>query len=90
MLSFAEISEFFWNNFWICLGVGVLIVVVGDEVLGVSRNLLSDGTEDMKFTADQRRKQREDAAPPDPLDDLEAEEGETSIDDFLGGDDRRR
>lgn len=38
----TAIAEFIQNNIWLCIGIGVVLVIVGDEVLGVSRSIFGD------------------------------------------------
>ena len=77
-----ELSSFVVNNIWLVLGVGVIFVVIADEVLGLSRNLLGDETETV---AQEQRREREAAEEEDedPLDRL-GETGEGArVEDFL-------
>ena len=78
-----EISTIILNNIWLFLGLGVILIIVADEILGLSRGLLGDDSEEMPL-----KPRDPDAEPPDPLDDPldhldETSEGER-IEDFLG------
>ena len=70
------------NNVWLFAGLGFVLVLVADELIGLSRSVLGDETEDMPL------KPRDPKAPPpepeeDPLDALaETSEGER-IEDWL-------
>lgn len=71
------IVEFVQNNIWLCLGIGVVVVIVADEVFGVTRNLLGDASE--------RRRDAPAAPPPppDPLVEREVDADEPAVEDFL-------
>lgn len=56
----SDITTFVLNNIWVCLGVGILVIVIVDEVLGVSRALLADPTDTLPYD----KNIREQAAPP--------------------------
>lgn len=64
------LAEFVRANLWLCLGAGVVIVIVGDEILGLSRALFGDAPED---------RPPERAPPPEPA---EPEPG-ARVEDFL-------
>lgn len=78
----SDITSFFLNNIWICIGVGVVLVLIIDEVLGVSRALLADPTEDLPFEK-QNRIRASEAEIVDPLDNLEDKEDGPSVEDML-------
>ncbi len=77
-----ELSNLILNNIWLFIGLGFVGVLVADELMGFSRSVLGDETENMPL------KPRNPKAPPrepeeDPLDVLEdAAEGDR-IEDFL-------
>jgi hypothetical protein len=78
----SDITTFFLNNIWVCLGVGALIIIIVDEVLGVSRTLLADPTDTLPYDKNIR-----DRTPPsdiiNPLDRLDEEEDGPSVEDML-------
>lgn len=78
----SDITSFLLNNIWVCIGVGVVLILIIDEVLGVSRALLSDPTEDVPFEKKNRMKASE-AEIVDPLDNLEDKEDGPSVEDML-------
>lgn len=70
------------NNIWLFVGLGFVAVLVADELLGFSRSVLGDDTENMPL------KPRDPRAPPpepeeDPLDILEETSEGDRIEDFL-------
>ncbi len=77
-----DLYSLFLNNFWLFIGLGFVGVLVLDELIGFSRSVLGDETENMPL------KPRDPKAPPpepqeDPLDMLgETSEGD-KIEDFL-------
>lgn len=81
-----DITTFFLNNIWLCVGVGVLIVIIADEVLGVSRALLSDPTDNLSYDKNVRERENNRTPTPEEVDALdrlgEDEEG-PSIEDML-------
>ncbi len=77
-----EFYNLFLNNIWLFIGLGVVLVIVLDELLGLSRGMLGDDTDDMPL------KPRDPKAPlaepkEDPLDMLEETSEGQSIEDFL-------
>ena len=77
-----EFYSLFLNNIWLFIGLGVVLVIVLDELLGLSRGMFGDDTDDMPL------KPRDPKAPPaepkeDPLDMLEETSEGQSIEDFL-------
>ena len=52
-----ELQDFISNNLWLCLGLGLVVLVVGDEILGVTRNLIGD--EEERLTREAKAKYRE-------------------------------
>ena len=77
-----DITSFFLNNIWLCIGIGVVLVLIADEVLGVSRALLSDPTDDVPFEKRNRDKAAQ-ADLIDPLDRLDETEEGPSVEDML-------
>lgn len=70
------------NNIWLFAGLGFIFLLVADELLGFSRNVLGDETEKMPL------KPRDPKAPPpepaeDPLDMLDETGEGDKIEDFL-------
>lgn len=70
------------NNIWLFAGLGFVLVLVADELLGFSRSVLGDDTENMPL------KPRNPNAPPpepaeDPLDTLEETGEGERIEDWL-------
>ena len=77
-----DLYSLFVNNFWLFIGLGFVGVLVLDELLGFSRSVLGDSTENMPL------KPRDPKAPPpepeeDPLDMLEETGEGEKIEDFL-------
>ena len=77
-----ELSNLFLNNIWLFIGLGFIAVLVADELIGFSRSVLGDETENMPL------KPRDPKAPPkeleeDPLDLLEETSEGDRIEDFL-------
>ncbi len=77
-----ELSNLFFNNIWLVIGLGFVAVLVADELIGFSRSVLGDETENMPL------KPRDPKAPPkeleeDPLDLLEETSEGDRIEDFL-------
>ena len=77
-----ELSNLFFNNIWLFIGLGFVAVLVADELIGFSRSVLGDETENMPL------KPRDPKAPPkeleeDPLDLLEETSEGDRIEDFL-------
>lgn len=83
-----DITTFVLNNIWLCVGIGALVVIIADEVLGVSRALLSDPTDNLPYDKNvrEREQSRTPAPAPDELDQLDqfgnAEDG-PSVEDML-------
>lgn len=77
-----ELSNLILNNIWLFVGLGFVGVLVADELMGFSRSVLGDETENMPL------KPRDPKAPPkepedDPLDLLEETGEGDKIEDFL-------
>ena len=77
-----ELYNIFINNIWLFIGLGFIGVLVADELIGFSRSVLGDETENMPL------KPRDPKAPPqepedDPLDMLEDTGEGDKIEDFL-------
>ena len=77
-----EFYNLFLNNIWLFIGLGVVLVIVLDELLGLSRGMLGDDTDNLPL------KPRDPKAPPpepeeDPLDMLEETSEGQSVEDFL-------
>lgn len=77
-----ELSNLILNNIWLFAGLGFVGVLVADELMGFSRSVLGDETENMPL------KPRDPKAPPkepedDPLDLLEETGEGDKIEDFL-------
>ena len=53
-----DITAFFLNNIWLCLGIGAVLIIVADEVLGVSRALLSDPTDSLPYDKNVREREQ--------------------------------
>lgn len=51
-----QIIDFFMDNLWLCLGAGVILVIIGDEVLGLSKGMFGDETDDMPMEPRNRHK----------------------------------
>ncbi|MGB0853107.1 MAG: hypothetical protein ACPGVA_16600 [Pikeienuella sp.] len=77
-----DITSFVLNNIWLCLGIGVIVVMVADEILGVSRALFADPTDDLPFEKRNREKAAK-AEIVDPLDNLSEREDGPSVEDML-------
>ena len=77
-------SEFVSNNIWLCIVVGVILVIVVDEVLGLTRSIFGDNMDDAPATPQARARDQAERAL-DPLDapPKEQEEGEVPIDALL-------
>ena len=70
------------NNIWLFVGLGFVLVLVADELIGFSRSILGDETENMPL------KPRDPKAPPpepeeDPLDLMADDDEGDKIEDFL-------
>ena len=77
-----QIADFVRDNFWICLIVGFIILVVGDEVLGVTKGLFGDAADDYGFS---RREQRDiEKTSREAQEDFPDEDDKVSLDDLLG------
>jgi hypothetical protein len=73
-----QVVDFFLDNLWLCIGAGIILVVIGDEVLGLSKGMFGDETDDMAMEPRNRGKQQKrDKNQP------EEEEKELVIDDML-------
>ena len=72
------VTNFISENLALCVILGVLLVIVGDEVLGLSRGLLGDEADNLPATP-AARKQPEEIN--DPIE--SAQPGDTPIDAFL-------
>ncbi len=77
-----EISNLILNNIWLFIGLGFVGILVADELMGFSRSVLGDETENMPL------KPRDPKAQPkepeeDPLDMLEDTAEGDRIEDFL-------
>ncbi len=77
-----EIYNLILNNIWLFIGLGFVGILVADELMGFSRSVLGDETENMPL------KPRDPKAPPkeleeDPLDMLEDTAEGDRIEDFL-------
>ena len=82
----SDITTFFLNNIWLCLGVGALVLIIADEVLGVSRSLLADPTDNLPYAKAAREREHQSTPPAaefDDLQNLEETEGGLSVDDML-------
>ncbi|MGB0506721.1 MAG: hypothetical protein ACPGGK_11045 [Pikeienuella sp.] len=53
-----QVVDFFLDNLWLCVGAGVILVVVGDEVLGLSKGMFGDDTDDMSMEPRNRKKRK--------------------------------
>lgn len=82
----SDITAFFLNNIWLCIGLGALIIIIADEVLGVSRSLLADPTDQLPYDKNIRERENVQARATEETDQLdqfgEAEDG-PSIEDML-------
>ena len=81
------IYSFVSENLALVIILGVIAVIVGDEVLGISRGLLGDETENLPATPQARAKAEEEWV--DPLEETPSE-GEAKLDDFLTPPPRRK
>ncbi|MEM7545647.1 MAG: hypothetical protein AAF367_08935 [Pseudomonadota bacterium] len=75
---------FISENLWLTVGVGVLAVIILDEILGVSRGIFGDDGDDIDLPHKRTDDQAE-AEPFDPVEDLQREEdtAEVIVDDLL-------
>ena len=82
-----DIGQFVSENLALCIIVGVILIIIGDEVLGVSRGLLGDDADNLPATPKAREKSEETYV--DPLEET-PKEGEARIEDFLQPQPRKR
>ena len=78
-----SLGQFVSENLGLVIVLGVVLVIIVDEVLGVSRGLLGDDTDNLPATPKAREEaDRRIDEIADPLEE-EPEEGEATVDDFL-------
>ncbi len=80
----SGLSDFVANNIWLCIVVGVIAIIVIDEVLGLTRSIFGDNMDNAPATPQARaRDEAEDFV--DPIDALQKEEedAEVTVDDLL-------
>ena len=49
-----QLTEFIQENIWLCIGVGVVLIIVGDELFGVTKSLFGDDADDYGFSRSAR------------------------------------
>jgi hypothetical protein len=78
------LTEFVTNNIWLCIVIGVIAVIVLDEVLGITRGIFGDNMDNAPATP-QARARDEMAEAVDPIEALqrEADDAEITVDDLL-------
>ena len=81
-----RLFEFAEANIWLCAVIAIVVVIVADEVLGVSRGLFGDDDEEV---AEEERAERREAAR--AADDAPAADPDTpTVEDLLDPPKRRR
>lgn len=82
-----QFVEFAANNLWLCIVIGVLILIVGDEVFGVTKGLFGDDADDYGFSRSARKETEEVSR--EAQQDFPDEDATVSFDDLMGPDNKR-
>ena len=77
-----QLVDFVEANLWLCIVVGVIILIVGDEILGVTNGLFGDAADDYGFSRREKRDLEQVAR--EAQEEFPDEDDKVSVDDFLG------
>ena len=77
-----QIAEFVQDNLWLCLVIGAVVLIVGDELFGVTKGLFGDAADDYGFSRGEQRDLEKVAR--EAREEFPDEKDTVSVDDFLG------
>lgn len=77
-----SLLQFFENNIWLCVIIGIVLIILIDEVLGITRGIFGDDMDDVELP---HQSNNQKTPPEDPIEALQREEesADITVDDLL-------